>query len=78
VRGGLTGKIDSVRGDLTGKIDSVHADLTGKIDSVRGDLTGRIDALKDSLGSAKIWALVLYFGLAGAMLYTMARGFKWI
>jgi len=41
-------------------------------------LEAKFDLLKDSLASAKVWALVLYAGLAGAMLLTMARGFKWI
>jgi predicted nuclease with TOPRIM domain len=37
-------------------------------------LEKRFDELKDSLASAKIWALGLY----GSLLYLMARGFKWL
>ena len=33
---------------------------------------------KESLASAKVWALILYFALAGSMLGVMARGFHWI
>jgi hypothetical protein len=37
----------------------------------------RLDSLKDSLASAKVWALGLYIALAGSLLYVLARGFKW-
>jgi hypothetical protein len=37
----------------------------------------RLDLLKDSLASAKVWALGLYIALAGSLLYVLARGFKW-
>ena len=38
----------------------------------------RIDELKDSLSSAKVWALGLYIALGGSLLYVLARGFKWV
>jgi hypothetical protein len=41
-------------------------------------LTQRFDALKDSVASVKVWALILYFALAGSMLGVMARGFGWL
>ena len=34
--------------------------------------------IKVSLASAEVWAIGLYLGLAGTMLYVMARGFKWL
>ena len=37
-----------------------------------------IGEVKNSLASAKIWALGLYFALAGSLLYVLARGFKWL
>ena len=37
----------------------------------------RLDSLKDSLASAKVWALGLYIALAGSLLYVLARGFRW-
>lgn len=37
-----------------------------------------ISELKDSLSSAKIWALGLYVGLAGSLFYVLARGFHWL
>jgi hypothetical protein len=45
-----------------------------KFESVRKE----IGEVKDSLASAKIWALGLYLGLAGSLLYVLARGFKWL
>ena len=71
-------KVDTLRVDLTGRTDAVRADLTGAIDRLRSELTGKIDAVKDSVASAKVWALVLYIGLAAAILLTMAHGFKWL
>jgi hypothetical protein len=38
----------------------------------------KLDALKESLASAKIWALFLYIALAAVNLGTLARGFGWI
>jgi outer membrane murein-binding lipoprotein Lpp len=71
-------KVDGLRVELTARIDRLDAKVEAKVDSLRTNFNGKIDALRDSLSSAKIWALLLYFGLAGGMLYTMARGFKWL
>lgn len=78
VRTDLTGRIETLRTDLTNRIDSVRTDLTARIDTVHTDLTGKIDSVKQSLASAKVWALLLYFALAGSLLAVLARGFKWI
>jgi len=78
VRDSLTTKIDGARDDLTGRIEGLRSDLTGRIDGLRNDLTGRIDGLKDKLHSLTIWALLLYFTLAGGLLTVIARAFKWI
>ncbi len=56
------------------KIDAGNA----KIDNVRDDLSAKIDALKESLASAKVWAVLMYVALSGSLLYAMARGFKWM
>jgi hypothetical protein len=37
----------------------------------------RLD-IKDSLASAKLWAIGLYVALAGTLLYVIARAAKWI
>lgn len=57
---------------------TIHTELNTKVETVRYDLSGKIDAIKESLASAKVWALMLYFALAGSLLYVLARGFKWI
>jgi hypothetical protein len=63
---------------LHSKLDAVDQRLNDKIDSLDQRLTGRIDALKVIFHSTRIWALLLYIALAGAMLGTMARGFGWV
>jgi hypothetical protein len=35
-------------------------------------------AMKVDMAATKVWALLLYFALAAAMLGTMARGFGWL
>jgi hypothetical protein len=49
----------------------MNVSLLERIDTKSGEL-------KDSINSAKIWALVLYIAFAGAMFGTIARGFGWI
>jgi hypothetical protein len=41
-------------------------------------MRGSIDALKETLASAQIGGILLYVALAGTMLLTMAKGFKWL
>jgi septal ring factor EnvC (AmiA/AmiB activator) len=60
------------------KIDDLRDSLTVKIEAVRSELTGKFDSLKDSLHSVIVWALLLYFTLAGALLAVIAKAFKWI
>ncbi|HEY4213150.1 MAG TPA: hypothetical protein VGM84_16845 [Steroidobacteraceae bacterium] len=64
-------------GKLTATVGHIQVDVVGikeRLDKV----DSKIDALKESLSSAKVWALTLYFALAGSMLFVMAKGFKWI
>jgi hypothetical protein len=49
-----------------------------RMDSLRQVMDERFEKLKDSLASAKIWALGLYIALAGSMFYVLAHGFKWL
>ena len=59
----------------------IKAELRADTTEIKTELRAtnkRIDELKDSLASAKIWALGLYVALAGPMFYVMARGFKWL
>ena len=52
--------------------------IESKIDVRADELRAGLDSVKDKLASAQVWALVLYFALAGSMLGVMARGFGWI
>lgn len=62
---------------LQSDVEHVKSDITDiKID-VR-DLREKYDEIKDSISSAKIWALGMYITLAGGLLYVIARGNKWI
>lgn len=70
-----------VRRELGEKFDAANA----RTEAVRTELTTKIEALfaeigkiKDSIASAKLWALSLHIGLAGGIFYALARGFKWI
>ncbi len=62
---------------LEANVEHIQSDITDIKTDVR---TGRdkIDEIKDAIASAKIWALLLYFGLAASLLYAMAQGFKWL
>ena len=77
--------IGVVRVDLIDRIDQSRKELGGKVDSLRGEMTGRLDAVndrfdavKESLASAKVWAVMVYVALVGSLLFVMARGFKWM
>jgi uncharacterized protein YlxW (UPF0749 family) len=56
------------------KIDSLSQKTDGRFETINE----KFDALKDSLASAKIWALGLYIALAGSMFYVLAHGFRWL
>ncbi len=70
----LDDKIDGVRTSLEGRIEALRTELGGRIDGVQRDLR----ELTASFASAKVWALLLYFGLAATLLGVMARGFGWL
>lgn len=67
-------KIESLREKTEQGFTSLRKETGELIDK----LEQRIDDVKDSLGSAKIWALGMYIGLAGSLFYVLARGFKWL
>ena len=73
----LRADVRHVQSDTT----DIKAELRADTTEIKTELRAtnkRIDELKDSLASAKIWALGLYVALAGSMFYVMARGFKWL
>lgn len=41
-------------------------------------LRDKVEGVRDSIATAKIWALSLYMALAAVNLGTLARGFGWI
>ena len=59
---------------LDDKIDSVK----DSVNTLRIETKDSIGALRVELHSAKLWAIGLYLALAGALLFAMARGFKWL
>jgi peptidoglycan hydrolase CwlO-like protein len=63
-------RIESLRKETGERFEKVDQ----KFDLVKKE----IGEVKDSLASAKIWALGLYFALAGSILYVLARGFRWL
>ena len=70
-------KVDLRFGKFDERFDKVDARF-GKVDDKFDSVRKEIGEVKDSLASAKIWALGLYFALAGSLLYVLARGFKWL
>ena len=62
--------------ELRTDVRHIQSDTT-EIKAALRDTNQRVDSLKDSLASAKVWALGLYIALAGSLLYVLARGFKW-
>jgi chromosome segregation ATPase len=70
----VNARVDGVQERLTGKIEGVREELTQKIEGVREDLT----SVRHDIASMKVWAMGLYFALAGSLLFVMAKGFKWL
>jgi len=73
----LRADVRHIQSDIT----DIKAELrttNQKIDSLSQKTDGRFEKLKDSLASAKIWALGLYIALAGSMFYVLAHGFRWL
>src|SRR5689334_518564 len=75
-------------GELRADVRHLQSDVTDVRTEIRGlrteirDLRQRVDEqiakLKDSLSSAKLWAIGLYVTQSGTMLLVMAHGFKWL
>ena len=63
------------------KLESDVAHIRSDIGEIRTDMRemrGDITAIRESIASAKIGGVLLYVALAGTMLLTMAKGFKWL
>jgi hypothetical protein len=73
----LTVDVENIKKDVADiKLDLRR--IEGDMRRIEDRLTGMIHSLREDFSSAKVWALGLYFGLAGSMLFVMAKGFKWI
>jgi outer membrane murein-binding lipoprotein Lpp len=71
--------------DLRARVDNLGERIDGRFDEARDRLdaldlrlSNRINAVERSLASAKVWALLLYITLAGAVYGTLARTMGWI
>jgi hypothetical protein len=63
------------------RLESDVAHLRSDVAEIKLDvrsLRDKVDDIKDAIASAKVWALLLYIALAGAMFGTLARSFGWI
>lgn len=74
-------RLESDTAHLRSDVADIKLDLRAlrdKLDGVGSQLSAKIDGVKDSIATAKIWALTLYIALAAVMLCTLARGFGWL
>lgn len=81
IRAELHAATTEIRGELHAATTEIRRELDAATTEIKTELRAtnqRIDDLKDSLASAKIWALGLSVALSGSMFYVMARGFKWL
>jgi predicted RNase H-like nuclease (RuvC/YqgF family) len=81
IKAELRATTTEIKAELRATTTEIKAELHATTTEIKTDLRAtnqRIDELKDSLASAKIWALGLYVALSGSMFYVMARGFKWV
>ena len=70
-------KIETLRTETLARFDKVDQKFE-KVDQKFEAVRKETAEVKDSLASAKIWALWLYVGLAGSLFYVLARGFRWL
>jgi vacuolar-type H+-ATPase subunit I/STV1 len=71
-------RIESLRKETGEQISKLDQKFDSKLDSFRKETIETFSEIKESLSSAKLWALGLYVGLAGTLFYVLARGFKWL
>lgn len=56
------------------KVDARFQKVDDRFESLQREMCG----IKDAISSAKVWAIGLYAGLAGALFLVMAHGFRWL
>jgi hypothetical protein len=70
-------RLESDQSDLA-HLRSDVGDLRTDVRGLRDRIDAKFDELRNSIASAKTWALLLYIALAGALFGTLALGFGWI
>lgn len=63
---------------LSDKVDKKLDALSNKVDTNLNALRDKVDALGTSLGSAKLWAVLMVSGVVVQLLYVIAHGLKWL
>jgi chromosome segregation ATPase len=63
---------------LSQKMDDGLNRLEQKFDARFQRVDDKFEQLRESLASAKVWALGLYIALAGSLFYVLAHGFRWL
>lgn len=63
------------------KLEAHVEHLQSDVSEIKADvktLTSTTHNISEAIGSAKVWAMILYVGLAAVMLGVMAKGFGWL
>jgi hypothetical protein len=74
----VNGRIDALEVKLDSRFGALETKFDGRFGALDTKLTGRMDRLERDLASAKVWALLLYITLAGAVYGTLARTMGWL
>jgi len=74
---GMEARIARLESDMA-HLRSDVGDLRTDVRGLRDRMDAKFDELRNSIASAKTWALLLYIALAGALFGTLARGFGWV
>jgi archaellum component FlaC len=62
---------------LSDKVDKRLDVLSDRVDKKLDVLRDKIEDVGKSLGSAKLWAVLLFSSVVAQLLYVIARGLKW-
>ena len=74
----LRDTIDDLKDGINATTSSLKDEINATADSLKDGINAAIHSLKDRINATTVWALLLYFALAGTLLGVMAKGFKWI
>lgn len=71
------GHLETRIAKLEAHVEHIQSDISEIKSDVR-TLRDKADKIKEAIQGAKVWAVLLYVGLAAGLLYAMAKGFKWL